>query len=160
MTKFRDSINILLIPTDICNMSCIYCFHEPFHTSHEKMSLALLDKIYNATFCEYKHVSIIWHGGEPLTMGLEFFKHAISMQKKYNNVNIKNTIQSNLTLLTEEYANFFYENKIGIGTSFDGVCNNITRGYSDIIQKTEHCFLIKVYHVAALWLYLIKILIF
>lgn len=122
-------INLLVMPTDICNMNCVYCFHTTYHQKMGKMSLETLKKLYDITFSEYSDVTIIWHGGEPLVMGIDFYKKAIGMQKDYK-VNIKNRMQSNLTLLTDELAEFLCDNNIGIGTSFDGCRNDITRGYS------------------------------
>lgn len=92
------------------------------------MSLETLRRLYDITLNEYEHVSFIWHGGEPLVMGLPFFQKAIEMQNEYPNVKIQNRMQSNLTLLTDEFADFLSDNRIGVGTSIDGVLNDALRG--------------------------------
>ena len=125
-------INLLIMPTDMCNMNCIYCFHSLYNENIDKMTLATLRRLYDITFKEYSDITVIWHGGEPLTMGIDFYKNAIEMQKEYN-VNIKNRMQSNLVLMTDEFADFLCKNNIGIGTSFDGVNNEVLRGYSSKI---------------------------
>ena len=127
-------INLLVMPTDICNMNCIYCFHSVHHKKTEKMSLETLKKLYDITFSEYSEVTIIWHGGEPLIMGLDFYKKAIEMQKDYD-CKINNRMQSNLTLLTDEFSDFLCDNDIGIGTSFDGCKNDLLRGNSNKILE-------------------------
>ena len=95
------------MPTDICNMNCVYCFHNSHHEKVGKMSLETLHRLYDITLKEYEQVTFIWHGGEPLVMGISFFQKAIEMQKAYKNVKIQNRMQSNLTLLTDEMVEFF-----------------------------------------------------
>ena len=62
-----------------------------------------------------------WHGGEPLLMGLDFYRKAIQLQKKYASGKIiRNALQTNATLVTAEWADFFRENGFLIGVSLDG----------------------------------------
>lgn len=126
----KQKINILVMPTDQCNMNCIYCFHNPYHEKQGKMSRNTLSQIFKVVFKTYQDVTFIWHGGEPMAMGLHFFQDVISMQNQYKNVKIENRMQSNLTLLTDEMADFFRNNNFKIGTSFDGVKNEQLRGNS------------------------------
>lgn len=130
----NKKINLLIMPTDICNMNCVYCFHEAHHENSGKMELRDLRRLYDITFKAYSDVTIIWHGGEPLVMGLDFYKEALAMQKEYS-ATVRNRMQSNLTLLTDELAKFLCENNVGIGTSFDGVANSSTRGHTEEILK-------------------------
>lgn len=67
-------------------------------------------------------VQFIWQGGEPLESGLEFFEHAVEIQNNSNKngVKIKNSLQTNGTLLTDEALDFFASNNFGIGISLDG----------------------------------------
>ena len=123
MSVLSKHINILVMPTDSCNMNCIYCFHSPYHKSKGHMSYTLLQKLYDITFRDYKSVTFIWHGGEPLLMGVEFYRKAIEMQRKYYGMKIKNRMQSNLTLLNEDIVKFFKNNGVTVGSSFDG-CKN------------------------------------
>lgn len=129
----RKKINILIMPTDVCNMNCIYCFHNNYHEKSGRMTLETLRRLYDSVFASYNDVLFIWHGGEPLCMGLDFYKQALAMQRDYENVHIENRMQSNLTLLTDEMADFFHENRIGIGASYDGVENDRLRGNTDEI---------------------------
>ena len=71
------------------------------------MTLETLRRLYDSVFASYNDVLFIWHGGEPLCMGLDFYKQALAMQRDYENVHIENRMQSNLTLLTDEMADFF-----------------------------------------------------
>lgn len=133
MSIFSNHISILVMPTDICNMDCVYCFHNSHHKKQGKMSLETLKRLYDITFSCYKDVTLIWHGGEPLVMGLDFYRKAFEMQKNYVGVKVTNRMQSNLTLLSDEMADFFSKNNVGIGTSMDGSMNEVLRGNTSTI---------------------------
>lgn len=148
----KKKINILIMPTDVCNMNCIYCFHNNYHEKNGKMTLETLRRVYDLAFASYNDVLFIWHGGEPLCMGVEFYEKALEMQKDYENVQIENRMQSNLTLLTDEMVDFLCENRIGIGASYDGVENDNMRGNTDkilagrqkLIDRGKNCGFIMV----------------
>lgn len=135
MEQLYSYLNMLVMPTDICNMNCVYCFHNEFHEKQGRMTEETLRKLYSITLPRYKRVNIIWHGGEPLVMGVDFFKLAISLQKEYPDCKVENQLQTNLTLMNQEYAEFFAKENVGIGSSFDGICNDNLRGNSDQILK-------------------------
>lgn len=135
MFDYFDKISILVVPTDMCNMNCKYCYHEAHFTSNTKMSLEVMEKLIAISVPNYKEIHFIWHGGEPLLMGIDFFKRALDLQEKYNvnNAKVTNSIQTNLLLMTSKFANFFVEKGFGIGGSFDGCENDFTRGKSNEI---------------------------
>jgi radical SAM protein with 4Fe4S-binding SPASM domain len=116
------------------------------------MSLETLHRLYDITLKEYEQVTFIWHGGEPLIMGISFFQKAIEMQKAYKNVKIQNRMQSNLTLLTDEMVEFLSANHFGVGTSIDGVLNDQLRGNTStvlanrdkLLSNGQHCGFIMV----------------
>lgn len=65
--------------------------------------------------------SFIWQGGEPLLAGLSFYEKAVELQKKYGaGINISNAIQTNATLLNEDWISFFKKNDFLVGVSLDG----------------------------------------
>jgi len=115
------------------------------------MNLETVERLLSITTPFYKKVNFLWHGGEPLLMGLDFYKEVLQRQKKAN-CNIKNSMQSNLTLMTPEFAVFLKENDFGISSSYDGVCNQLLRGYDEailqgrqmVIQQDRNCGLIMV----------------
>jgi transcriptional regulator len=66
-------------------------------------------------------VLFTWHGGETLMRPIEFYRKALDLQKKYaNGRQIDNSIQTNGTLLTDEWCKFFKENNFLVGISIDG----------------------------------------
>lgn len=137
MAHFYEHINLLVMPTDACNMNCVYCFHKPYTDNICKMDLATVKRLFDITAPHYKSVNVIWHGGEPLLMGLQFYKDVLELQRGYS-CKFTNSVQSNLTLLTPELADFFAENNVDISGSFDGVCNEQSRGRTqDILSCRE-----------------------
>lgn len=129
-------INVLIMPTDYCNMNCVYCFNGR-RTAKEKnvMSTDTLRKIFLSVIPYYHHVRFIWHGGEPTSVEIDFYRNAIKMQNEINQYDtvIENSIQTNLTLADEEMIRFFLEHDFHIGSSFDGTANDLTRHNSEKI---------------------------
>jgi uncharacterized protein len=77
-------------------------------------------------------IHIIWHGGEPLLMGIPFYQQAVAFEQKYGNgKKFDNSMQSNATLVTEEVLDFCEQNDFNIGSSLDGPedIHNLTRVY-------------------------------
>ncbi len=114
--------------TDNCNMRCRYCYHFQHNTNHvyNNMQIEVVDKVIERLI-EHNHqyAHFIWHGGEPLLMGLAFFEHIINKQKEVLRTNdkdivISNGIQTNGTLLTRDTIDFLVENHFYIGLSLDG----------------------------------------
>lgn len=110
-----------------CNLNCTYCFYlEKESLFNEKKTLMSDEvlKIYTEKYINSqsgKEVTFAWQGGEPTMAGLDFFRKAIKMQKRFNSgKKITNVIQTNGTLLTEEWCRFFAKNKFLVGLSLDG----------------------------------------
>ena len=132
-------IEIMVIPTDYCNMNCVYCFNERRtgnYCSKNIMSEETLEQLCRITLPYYEEVVFLWHGGEPLSAGMDFYKMALRVQSMYSGeVRIRNRMQTNLSLMTREYADFLTENGFNIGSSYDGINNDLTRGNSEQILR-------------------------
>lgn len=114
----------IIKPTHKCNLACKYCY-VPENASKgvmsEKVLISTMVKVAEAS--PEKKVTFIWHGGEPLLMGLDFFVEVskISNELRKNGFNISNAIQTNATLIDNDFLNFFQQiNDFHIGTSLDG----------------------------------------
>jgi len=120
----NKSIEIIIKPTKICNLSCSYCYVPEKYKNDQFMDHSIVHEIIRKStqYCESGgKVNFIWHGSEPLCAGLEFYQYAVETQKKYLlPEQFSNGIQSNGTLLDNKTVEFFKENNFGIGISLDG----------------------------------------
>lgn len=107
-----------------CNLRCRYCWFHPLDQSRTApMSLALLEKLVrdDAEADNTGSYQFIWHGGEPLMAGRAFYEAAIEFQKLFmSGFPVKNVIQTNATMLTGRWAEFFLRNGFKVGVSLDG----------------------------------------
>ena len=109
-------------------MRCEYCFYHDVSCNREVQSYGImsdetLETLTRRAFAfAEKSVSFVFQGGEPTVAGIDFFRSAITYQKKYNSrrITVHNTIQTNATLITEEFAEFFKKNGFLVGVSLDG----------------------------------------
>ena len=109
----------------VCNLGCSYCYYLDKFKSDERsvLPLELLEKIIKEyiEINDNEQIVFDWHGGEPLLLGLDYFKKIVEFQKRYRgNKHIYNTIQTNATLLDGDFALFFKENNFLVGVSIDG----------------------------------------
>lgn len=115
---------IIKVAGNYCNNQCSYCFYRNLNqTSRKRMSFELLESfIRQHTELVFGNLLFIWHGGEPLLAGLDFFHEIIRLQKLLipEDRKVRNSIQTNGTLVTEEWAAFFRENDFKVGVSLDG----------------------------------------
>ncbi|MDE7164057.1 MAG: radical SAM protein [Clostridiales bacterium] len=129
-----DRINIIVKVTEACNLRCKYCYNKDSDYSAQVLGLERFTKLIDIVAPYRKDIHIIWHGGEPLTAGLEYFENAMRIedaaQTKYR-VTIKNQIQTNGTLIDKKWIELFKKYDIKPGISFDGLQNDKYR------QRTE-----------------------
>lgn len=109
-----------------CNLGCSYCYYQDkvrLYDEHSYLSMDCLEKVIKEYIDINASEQIVfdWHGGEPLLLGLDYLKKIVEIQRKYRgNKHIYNTIQTNATLLTADFAAFFKENNFLVGVSIDG----------------------------------------
>ena len=122
------AFNLMLKPAgSLCNLDCAYCYYldksELYGGREPRMSLEDLERYVRCYIdaCETDEITFNWHGGEPLVLGLDFYNKAVEFQQKYKgDKKISNTLQTNATLVTDEWARFFAENNFLLGVSVDG----------------------------------------
>ena len=110
-----------------CNIDCRYCFykdrHSEFGHGKQRMSEEVLEKLVGDYMRQGFPVSgFAWQGGEPTLMGVDFFRRAVELQKKYGSPGqqVSNTLQTNGVLLDYDWCRFFCDNKFLLGISIDG----------------------------------------
>src|SRR5664279_3167372 len=113
----------------ICNLDCAYCYYlhkEELLGSYSKFRIS--DEMLEAHIRQYieaqrgDEVVFSWQGGEPTLLGVEFFEKVVALEKKYQRpgLNIENDLQTNGTLLNDEWYSFLRQNKFLVGLSIDG----------------------------------------
>ena len=125
----KHPVHMLIKPAGPdCNLRCKYCFYLEKHALFaEENTCRMSDEILEQQVRNYiasqpqEEVEFAWEGGEPTLMGLDFFKRAVALQKKYNNGHkICNSFQSNGTLLDDDWCEFLAKEHFLIGLSIDG----------------------------------------
>ena len=129
ISPFAHPLYVMLKPAGAaCNLHCEYCYYLEkdglyANGEHQNMDDATLEK-FTRSYIEaqiQQDVLFTWHGGEPLLRPISFYEHALQLQRKYaGNHRIDNCIQTNGTLITEEWARFFHDNGFLVGVSIDG----------------------------------------
>jgi uncharacterized protein len=115
----------------ICNLDCRYCFYlekEKLYPSGEKWKMA--EPVLETYIRQYiegqdaDEIGFAWQGGEPTLLGVDFFRRAVEIQKKYSGgargKRIHNAFQTNGVLLDEAWCRFLRENDFLVGLSIDG----------------------------------------
>jgi uncharacterized protein len=111
-----------------CNLRCNYCFYlEKENLYPGKENFSMPDEVLKAFIRNYiksqpaPEVEFVWQGGEPTLRGIDFFRKALQYQKRYRATKtIRNSIQTNGTLLTDEWCRFLKQNEFLVGLSLDG----------------------------------------
>lgn len=124
------AFHVMAKPTGaICNLDCEYCFFlskEMLYPGSSFRMAADLQRTYLRQLIEAHarapEVVVAWQGGEPTMMGLDFFRRSIELQREYARPGqrILNTIQTNGTLLDDEWGAFLHDHDFLVGISIDG----------------------------------------
>ena len=112
----------------LCNLACHYCYYlEKAKLYQDNPRQIMTDELLEKFIKEYiesqtmPQVLFTWHGGETLMRPLDFYKKVIALQRKYaRGRTIDNCIQTNGTLLTDDWCRFFHDNHWLVGVSIDG----------------------------------------
>jgi uncharacterized protein len=124
-----NAFHILTKPIGpICNLDCKYCFYlEKEKMYPETKSFRMSDELLENYVRQYiqsqnaPEISFAWQGGEPTLMGVNFFRRAVELQRKYaGGKQISNALQTNGVLLNDEWCAFFKQHQFLIGLSIDG----------------------------------------
>ncbi len=153
---FAEPLYVMAKPAGAsCNLRCRYCYYlekeilyssKRTHTmSDEVLERYIKDYIDSQTTAE---ILFCWHGGEPLLQPISFYKKALRLQKQYApQRRISNSIQTNGTLITDEWAMFLKQNNFLVGVSIDGPqhlhdhyrTNSTGRGTWELVMKGINC---------------------
>ncbi len=126
---FSSPFHVMTKPTGpICNLDCKYCFYlekEKLYPDSHKW--AMRHEVLESYIRQYieaqplESVDFAWQGGEPTLLGVSFFRAVVALQKKYSGGRtIRNALQTNGTLINDEWGQFLRENGFLVGISIDG----------------------------------------
>lgn len=123
-SPLKVMVPIIKVVGDFCNLRCRYCF---YNTTDQTTPHIMSDQLLKVFLEEYMQLFsgrliFIWHGGEPLLTGLRFFEKIVELQAENLRPGhkIQNTIQTNATLIDDEWAKFFKTHDFRVGVSLDG----------------------------------------
>jgi uncharacterized protein len=141
---------VLIKPAgDACNLACKYCYETDRRnkTGKKLMTIELLDRILdNLLPFVTPPFSVGVHGGEPLLASRSLLQHLVDRFRREENLNATLSIQTNAVLIDEGWAQFFRNNRIGVGISLDGpdAKDNLLRidpggreSYSKVLRGVE-----------------------
>ena len=112
-----------------CNLDCTYCYYlSKEHLAKGPGAGRMSDETLELFIEQYiagvtgDTVVFSWQGGEPTLLGLDFFRKALAFQKKHAKPGqrIENDLQTNCTLLDDDWCAFLKENRFLVGLSIDG----------------------------------------
>ncbi len=112
--------------SEACNLACDYCYYSTCGGKPgavNRIDSALLERFISQFMARSNgQASFAWQGGEPLLAGLDFFREVVSLQAQYAppGTVISNSLQTNATLITPEWAQFFKRYHFLVGVSLDG----------------------------------------
>ena len=129
INPFSRPLYVMLKPVGAsCNLRCEYCYYlEKAKLYKEPHAQLLSDDMLEQFTRQYieaqtsNDVVFTWHGGEAMLRPLSFYRKAVELQKRYSaGRRISNTLQTNGTLLTDEWCRFLHDNNWLVGVSIDG----------------------------------------
>ncbi len=124
-----EGIHVVAKPIGpVCNLNCGYCFYlekQALFGAGEKYRMT--DEVLSAYIRNYIRsqptpaVEFVWQGGEPTLLGIDFFKRVVELQRPFaRQKTIMNSLQTNGTLLTDEWCAFLKKYNFMVGISLDG----------------------------------------
>lgn len=123
----EDNIENLLVifrPSTHCNLNCVYCMSQSDKNSSGIMSQEVLESTVKkvVSIPGLNKITYCWHSGEPLFVGLNYYRNAIQIIEKFHpeNIEFEYTIQTNGTLINDDWALFFKDHDFTVGISLDG----------------------------------------
>jgi len=132
MSEVLRPFNIMAKPVcGVCNLDCQYCYYtskpKELYPEVSRSEMRMSESVLEAYTRQYLQAMPVrcefgWQGGEPLLIGKEFFRKAVALQKQYAlpDQTLSNALQTNGTLLDDEWCEFLAEHNFLVGLSLDG----------------------------------------
>lgn len=121
---------LIFQPTPYCNLACRYCYlTEADKNTKGTMPMEIIEATFDQlrksklNLLSEKRITVVWHAGEPLVAGIPFYRSAFDLIKKLTadlDITITHSLQTNGTLINEEWIQLFKEYDVKVGISVDG----------------------------------------
>lgn len=119
---------IIWQPTTLCNMNCRYCYlpgkenpHTVSDNTVRNLAKSIDEVVARHTFVKGSSVTLVWHGGEPLTLGKSRFAEILEiLSPLYEKGVLRHSIVTNGTLIDDEWVALFKKYQFEVGVSLDG----------------------------------------
>jgi uncharacterized protein len=125
MVRLRPQVKLLILQgTPFCNIDCGYCY-LPNRGNSARMAPDILDAVVQHLLADDllgPHLTINWHAGEPLVLGVGFYREAIRRLAPLTSrgTHVVHSVQTNGTLIDAEWVRFFSDTGMRVGVSIDG----------------------------------------
>jgi uncharacterized protein len=133
-TVAKDPFSVMCKPVGArCNLRCSYCYYLDTASSTGGGPALMSDDVLEAFIRQYiegnpaADISFVWHGGEPALAGIDFYRKALTLQRKYLLAGkglpakrVWNNLQTNGVLLDEAFCDFLAAERFDVGLSIDG----------------------------------------
>lgn len=150
--QHSPAIHVVAKPTgSACNLNCEYCFYLEKQALFAGSTTCRMNETVLKTFIKdyimsqsAPSVEFVWQGGEPTLLGVSFFERVIELQKPFTKIKvIKNSLQTNGTLLSDQWCRFLKKHDFMVGISLDGPqqihdryrCNGKGKGSFERVMK-------------------------
>ena len=155
MGKVSGEFQVFVKPAGaICNLDCKYCYYSDKQSLYPgagviRMADSLLEEyiVQHIDAAAGPEISFSWHGGEPTTLGVDFFRQAVELERRHRPAGwrIRNGIQTNGVLLDEEWCRFLAAEEFSVGLSLDGPAEmhdayRVTRGGQPTHQQVMRAY--------------------
>src|ERR1035437_4467690 len=140
----------------VCNLDCSYCYYLDKSALYPnggslRMTDDLLERyiVQHIEACPKDVIFFEWHGGEPTILGLDYFRRIVALQRKHRSPGrqILNGIQTNGTLLDEDWCQFLEAEKFFVGLSMDGPRELHDRYRIDKQERATHKSVLRAFHL-------------
>ena len=131
-------IQCIIKVTNGCNLRCKYCYNSAKGFKSDVITLDKIEKTFDL-FEGFDVIQIIFHGGEPMLGGMEFYEKVLELERivtARRGTMFENLIQTNATLIDARWISFFKKNNFFVGISFDGLENEKYRGHTEDVLKS------------------------
>lgn len=114
---------LVVQPTPFCNLDCSYCY-LPDRTDTRRMSLDTLARTFQwvaESGLVREPFSVLWHAGEPLVVPVAWYEGAAALLERHGRGwDVRQSFQTNATLIDDEWCRFFRRHRVDVGVSVDG----------------------------------------